>query len=288
MRSILSFILLSSVVALTACKSAQIKPEDIDFQPTVLTFKYDASQISEGRVRRSISDAIEKGSGVREKSQYRQVGKIPSTTTPGIKGQQVSTHCNNDSDCSIRVTFHRGEKLLHSSPTTKQILNFPLSIVRDGDFWVAKLEIIKDVKVVEENNPIFIPYDPMLSARELSLVLKRLSEISPVAVFGKNYEGVIDSKLEEEIVSTNLKRAMNVSSEVVRWERKVIGDVGVYDLAIGDGTALLLTDTYPTSSGTQVAYEFRKTFHAYPDGQTDYSEDQISAARKSIESAVNQ
>ncbi|GEM_PF-3217261 len=277
-KTFLAVSMIGLVTLCTGCKTAPVMPITSNFNPTVLTHKFDVKEtgLTQATILGAIARDLEASAGVRK---YYSYG---SHTLPKVAGLSTSWSCKTKLDCMVKLTFVRGEQYTTQRRVTVQKIDVPVIFESNENFITAKVSITGNSTYQEGTNPFMSPYDAFLSPTELEKVFTGLSKSSPEIEFQKHFSKESDIDTTDTIVFSNLKRTYGLYKYASDQERDKIGKKTAFNLKTRQGLTPLVVEIFPTRSGAAFEYNFSQTYIATPDGKTTYSAENSKALEASI------
>ena len=286
-------IAIAITLMLVGCQTAQVKTLKTNFNPTVLSFKYDAteSEVNNKSITREISKSIHQALA-NYADEQEQAGRLSDGSTSGIntvKGKNIDFLCNTAISCRIDVSFLNGSHYPESGQKrlSKQVIHIPVTFKRLGNELEASVSLSGSITETTATSPLFVKYDHFLSAQQLDNVQYNISKILPVVNFMKTFKGEIEVEADDTIVYANFKRIMGFYKYPSDYGSKdVIGKTAALNLRMKNGNVPLFIETYPTRAGSITSYEFTQKFSALPDGTTTFKQGLVDGAIRSIENTA--
>lgn len=292
-KTVLTVLTISYALTLSGCKPATVKSISTSFQPTVLNFKYDASEpvINKTSVLNAIKNDIEaevKKIGGKKKATYIKAG----TNIRDTHGYTIQSSCittSNNDECQIKITFYNGEYYSSTSNeySTIQTIKIPVKLNSINNIITAKVSLSGNASSLEARSPLFIPYKPYATSRDLEKVFYGSSTIKPSISFNKVFSKQIEIDADDTIVFANLKRTYGLYSYSNDQGKDKIGKKSAFKLSTQQGFKPLLVEVYPTRQGSIMDYSFELIFKAEPNGTINFNPSEIDALNRSILSVAN-
>lgn len=289
-RQIVTSIVIASTLILSGCQAAQIKTLKTNFQPKVLSFKFDATEneINNKSITRAISESIHIALS-NYSDEQELTGRLSDGSLSGIndvRGKSVEFSCNTPTSCRIDVSFVNGAHYTgtRTKLLSKQVMNIPVVFSQQGFELEARVSLNGSITETTASSPIFIKYDQFLTAQQLDNSQNRISQILPTIKFNKTFKGEIEVDADDTIVYANFKRTLGFYKYPSdKGSKDVIGKTAALNLRMKSGNIPLLIETYPTRKGSITSYKFTQSFSALPDGTTTFDQGLIDGAIRTIE-----
>ncbi len=267
LKRIAVFIPLLSAILVSGCQTAQVKSSNVNFPPTVLTFKYSKDQTTVNQVLNTLSASLDRALRYIPNKQQRSV---VNSGTPSIKGKTIDKKCENSNKCIFEVTIVNGGVYPPGVGVraTTQKFEVPVNIIENKDIILAKVSINGLVDTLEGRNLIYIPYSPYLSNSKLVNIFRAISRISPVIKKSRSFNGDFDLDAKDDVVYGNFKRLMGIHSS--EKGKDVIGKKSIFNLKTPNKTIPLFIEVYPSRKGSLTNYEFTIDYQLKPDGTSTF------------------
>jgi hypothetical protein len=284
---------IASTLMLSGCQTAKVKTLKTNFNPTVLSFKYDGTEneVNNKSITREISQSIHHALS-NHPDEQEQVGRLSDGSASGIntvQGKSINFLCNTATSCRIDVSFINGSRYTGSGQErlSKQVINIPIVFERSGNELRANVSLTGSITETTATSPLFIKYDHLLSTQQLDSVQNGISKISPSVNFTKTFKGEIEVEADDTIIYANFKRTMGFYKYPSDYGSKdVIGKTAALNLRMKTGNVPLFIETYPTHSGSITSYKFTQKFSALPDGTTTFKQGLVDGAIRTIENTA--
>lgn len=279
----LFIILLTSIFALTGCKTVEIKDINTGFSPTSNTLKYNVSDfnLSNQQIFQLAAKEFKHQLNVVPKYRQRSAANTPQT----VRGTNFNqTSCSSDTQCSISVTYYNGEyySSTRNTYTTDQSLTIPFQLSRKDGVVTVKAIISGKAQSTIRKNPIFLPYSEILSSHQILSLFEKISNLKPTLTVKKAYKGNFNVNQNDNVVYANFKRLMGLYRNASDQDKTVIGKNSIFNLNTPNGVSPLGVEVYPSSKGTIVDYSFSLNHEILPNGEKATDKALVKSLKRSI------